>query len=565
MSDVPTRQPGPQSQQPEQRVLLLAPTTRDAAITVSILAGSRIACTTCAGVSAMCSEIQAGAGALLLTEEILASAQTRTLAALLRNQPPWSDLPVVVLVSGGANSPAGLRAMQLLGSVTILERPVQTATLVSVLGTLLRARQRQYQLREHLLERERLLASERAARNEAERAGRTKDEFLATLSHELRTPLNAILGWSQILQGGNATGEDLEQGLETIGRNARAQAQIIEDLLDMSRIISGKVRLNVQRVELANVVEAALDTVRPAAEAKGVRLQPVLDRAAGVVSGDPNRLQQVFWNLLSNAIKFTPRGGRVQVVLEQVDSHVEVSVNDSGEGIRPEFLPHVFDRFRQADASTTRRHGGLGLGLSIVRHLLELHGGSIEARSDGVGRGATFVVSLPVTVLQGPATAGAARHYPSPAPVDTCAHAAVGAGWDVVSLEGVRVLVVDDEADARALVKRLLEDCQASVATASSAAEALAAIAAAPPDVLISDIGMPGEDGYALIQRIRALPKDRGGDLPAVALTAYARSEDRTRAILSGYQTHVSKPVEPAELVATVASLAGRTAAGQGA
>jgi signal transduction histidine kinase/ActR/RegA family two-component response regulator len=564
MSDAPTPQPGQQPQQPEQRVLLLAPTARDAAITESILAGSRIACTSCAGVSAMCSEIQGGAGALLLTEEILASPETRALAALLCNQPPWSDLPVVVLVSGGANSPAGLRAMQLLGNITILERPVQTATLVSVLGTLLRARQRQYQLREHLLERERLLASERAARAEAERAGRTKDEFLATLSHELRTPLNAILGWSQILQGGRATAEDLEQGLETIGRNARAQAQIIEDLLDMSRIISGKVRLDVQRIELAGVVEAALETVRPAADAKGVRLQPVLDRAAGTVSGDPNRLQQVFWNLLSNAIKFTPRGGRVQVVLERVDSHVEVSVSDSGEGIRPEFLPHVFDRFRQADASTTRRHGGLGLGLSIVRHLLELHGGSIQARSDGEGKGATFIVSLPLTVLQGPATSGAARHYPSPPSAGPPLPAAEGAGWNAVNLSGVRVLVVDDEADARALVKRLLEDCRATVATAASAAEARAQIAAAPPDVLISDIGMPGEDGYALIQSIRALSKDGHGDLPAIALTAYARSEDRTRAIRSGYQTHVSKPVEPAELIATVASLAGRTAVDRG-
>ncbi|HYO07381.1 MAG TPA: PAS domain-containing protein [Tepidisphaeraceae bacterium] len=406
-------------------------------------------------------------------------------------------------------------------------------------------------------ERERLLASERAARSEAERASGMKDEFLATLSHELRTPLNAILGWSQILKAGAIDAADLAQGLETIERNARAQTQIIEDLLDMSRIISGKVRLDVQQIDLAAVIHGAVETVRPAAEARGIRLQPVLDPQAGPVHGDPNRLQQVFWNLLSNAIKFTPRGGRVQVVLRRVNSHVEVSISDTGEGISADFLPHVFDRFRQADASTTRQHGGLGLGLAIVKNLVELHGGSIRARSPGRGQGSTFTVSLPLTILRGePDTEPGARH---PASEASSSSTAARLPDLCVQIAGVRVLVVDDEPDARSLVKRLLEDCDAVVTTAGSAAEALERVQAERPDVLVSDIGMPGEDGYSLIRRVRALGAERGGTVPAVALTAYARSEDRMRTVLAGFQMHVSKPVEPAELITMVASLAGRT------
>ena len=402
-------------------------------------------------------------------------------------------------------------------------------------------------------ERERLLEAERVARAEAERASRMKDEFLATLSHELRTPLNAILGWSQLLASGSGGDEDVAEGLRTIERNARAQTQIIEDLLDMSRIISGKVRLDVQRIDLAPVIHGAVETVKPAAEAKGIRLQAVLDPLAGPVSGDPNRLQQVMWNLLNNAIKFTPKGGRVQVVLERVNSHVEINVSDTGEGISPDFLPHVFDRFRQADASTTRRHGGLGLGLAIVKQLVELHGGSIRAASPGVGMGATFSVSLPLSVVHpAPADALPRRHPVAAAPgvvnPEMC-----------LSLARVRVLVVDDEADARNLVRRLLENCDAIVTTAGSASEGMRVMQAERPDVLVSDIGMPDEDGYAFIRQVRALGPERGGDVPAVALTAYARSEDRMRSVLAGFQMHVAKPVEPAELITMVASLAGRT------
>ncbi len=408
------------------------------------------------------------------------------------------------------------------------------------------------QLRQAATDREEILASERAARSEAERTSRMKDEFLATLSHELRTPLNAILGWSQILASGSRDDADLSEGLATIERNARAQTQIIEDLLEMSRIISGKVRLDVQRVDLAAVVQAAMETLKPAADAKGVRLQAVLDPRAGPVNGDPNRLQQVFWNLLTNAVKFTPRGGRVQVVLECVNSHLEVSVTDTGEGIRPDFLPYVFDRFRQSDASTTRRHGGLGLGLAIVKQLIELHGGTVRARSDGEGKGAAFIVSLPLKVLHVEPEPVQERRHPKTASVPVAADLCA-------DIAGVKVLIVDDEPDARALLKRLLEDCGAVVTVAASAEEAMRKLQAERPDVIASDIGMPGEDGYALIRRIRALGPERGGDTPALALTAYARADDRVKAVMAGFQHHISKPVEPAVLIAMVASLTGRT------
>ncbi|MBC8108673.1 MAG: PAS domain-containing protein [Anaerolineae bacterium] len=403
-------------------------------------------------------------------------------------------------------------------------------------------------------ERQTLLESERAARSEAEHAGRMKDEFLATLSHELRTPLNAVLGWSQIMQTSDDPA-DLAQGLEVIERNARAQAQIIDDLLDMSRIISGKVRLDLQRLDLSSVVQAAVETARPTADAKGVRLGSAIDPLRGVeVSGDASRLQQVMWNLLTNAIKFTPKGGRVQVILERVESHLEISVIDTGEGILPEFLPHVFDRFRQADASTTRKYGGLGLGLSIVKQLVELHGGSIRAKSGGRGLGATFHVSLPMTVLHSDLENETPRRHPS-------ANSALSRVPDPsVSIEGVRVLVVDDEPDARNLVQRLLEDHGAVVSTAGSALEAIQLLKQGRFDVLCSDVGMPENDGYELIRRVRRLGRGNGGDIPAIALTAYARAEDRMKAVAAGFLMHVAKPVEPAELITMVAGAAGRTA-----
>ncbi|HSD44663.1 MAG TPA: ATP-binding protein [Burkholderiales bacterium] len=400
-------------------------------------------------------------------------------------------------------------------------------------------------------ERKALLESERSARSEAERTSALKDEFFTNVSHELRTPLSAILGWSQVLRRRALDDPEAHRGLEAIERNARAQAQLIDDLLDMSRITAGKVRLDVQPLEPVTVIEAAVETVRPAAEGKGIRLEKLLDPSAGPVSGDPNRLQQVVWNLLSNAVKFTPRNGRVRIDLERVNSHVEISVADTGIGIRPEFVPHVFERFRQADASSTRRYGGLGLGLAIVKHLVELHGGTVHVTSPGEGRGATFSVHLPLTAVQGRAQRGE-RVRPG-APV------AAPFGFKASDLSGVKVVVVDDDADARELIRRVLEDCDAEVLCAATAAEALQRIQTERPDVLVSDIGMPEMDGYQLLRAVRALERDRGGRLPAIALTAFARTEDRTRALRAGFLVHLSKPIEPSELVAIVASVAGRT------
>jgi PAS domain S-box-containing protein len=414
-------------------------------------------------------------------------------------------------------------------------------------------------------EKNRVLADERAARSQAEHASRMKDEFLATLSHELRTPLNAILGWAQLLRRGAndpAHADDLAQGLETIERNARAQTQLIEDLLDMSRVVAGKLRLDTRPVDLPDVVDAAIATVAPAADAKGIRIDKVLDPRAGPVSGDPARLQQAVWNLLSNAIKFTPKGGRVQVMLARVNSHVEVTFADTGEGIDADFLPYVFDRFRQADGSTTRRFSGLGLGLSIVKNLIEMHGGSVRAASPGPGRGSTFTLELPVTVVH---RADDEREY-ADGDHGGGDGAGNGDGRDAAhyvasaSLAGLNVLVVDDEPDARLLITRVLRDCGATVVEAGGAGEGLRALGAFRPDVIVSDIGMPEVDGYEFITRVRARGDGAAGArAPAIALTAFARSEDRTRALLAGYLVHVAKPVEPAELVATVAAVAGRT------
>ena len=437
-------------------------------------------------------------------------------------------------------------------------------------GTRQSLEQSRLELEVALAEREASLARERAARadakrarEEAERASRTKDEFLATLSHELRTPLSAILGWSQILGRGASKPDVVAEGLRTIERNARAQTQIIEDLLDMSRIISGKVALDARPIDLGDVVRAAIETVRPTAAAKRIDVRiAAAPTERFPATGDFNRLQQVFWNLLSNAVKFTPREGTVAVAIGLQHSLWQVDVSDTGEGMSPEFLPYVFDRFRQADASTTRKYGGLGLGLSIVKQLVELHGGAVRARSDGLGRGSTFTASLPVRILQdgaGPAV-GAAAAGATPVPSQaTAPPVREGVPWDASpceDLRGRRALILDDEADARALLKQLLGDCGMDVIVAATADEAIAAIRRDRPDVLVSDIGMPIVDGYEFIRRVRALPAEHGGRTPAIALTAYARAEDRVRAVRAGFQTHVPKPVEPTELIAMIASVA---------
>jgi signal transduction histidine kinase len=396
-------------------------------------------------------------------------------------------------------------------------------------------------------ERARLLVLEQAARRHAEEANRIKDEFLATLSHELRTPLNAILGWVQVLRTGKLDEAAAARALETIERNSRAQAQLIADLLDVSRIITGKLRLDFKPVELARIIDAALDSVRPAADAKAIQIVVSLSSLASPVLGDGDRLQQVVWNLLSNAIKFTPRDGRVEVRLSESRPNAVIEVRDSGVGIRPDFLPYVFDRFRQAESSLTRSHGGLGLGLSIVRHLVELHGGTVEVDSAGEGQGAVFRVSLPL------------RAAMSEHPVDRRPGPPAQGLWNVPDmLKDLHVLVVEDEADTRDLLVMALEQCGARVSAFASVPEALASFDAAVPDVLVSDIGVPVEDGYSFIRKVRAREDGHGRDVPAAALTAYARTEDRQRALQAGFQTHLAKPVDPSELVAAVARLAGR-------
>jgi PAS domain S-box-containing protein len=400
-------------------------------------------------------------------------------------------------------------------------------------------------------ERSRSLAAELAdARDKAEEATRIKDDFLATVSHELRTPLNAMLGWGRILRNGSLSPEKQKHAIETIVRNAVAQNQIIDDLLDVSRIISGQLRLELDLVDINQVVTAAIDVVRPAAEAKEVTFRWMLNPETGLLKGDAGRLQQILWNLLSNAVKFTPRGGLVHVSVRRDAAMMEIEVADTGRGIAPEFLPRIFERFTQQDATQSRRTGGLGLGLAIVKHLAELHGGTVEVHSEGTGTGSTFVVKLPV----GPVRASQPESRPGPA------SSAVEDLRFPSELAGLKVLVVDDEPDARELVQSVLESGGAKVALAASARAAFEQIRREKPDVIVSDIGMPDEDGYTFMRELRSLPREEGGRIPALALTAYARAEDRRKALVTGFQNHAAKPVEPQELVIIVASLAGRYA-----
>ncbi len=397
-------------------------------------------------------------------------------------------------------------------------------------------------------ERAELLRVAERAREVAEMANRAKDEFIATVSHELRTPLNAILGWARLLETGDLTKTEVLEAADVIERNVRAQAQLIDDLLDVSRITSGKLRLDLQTVDLPELVREAVSIIAPTATAKSIELDCVLDPDAGPVSGDADRLQQIVWNLLTNAVKFTSKGGNVQVRLIRAASHVELTVIDDGQGMSADFLPHVFERFTQADSTNTRTHGGLGLGLAITRHLVEAHGGWIRAFSDGPGTGATFSVHLPIVIVH--RRDRAVGEHPAVAtnePIDLCAE-----------LEGVKIVAVDDDADARKLLYTVLTRCRAIVNVFATAAEALAAVRALRPDVLLSDVEMPNESGYDLLRQVRALPPEEGGRTPAAALTAYARGADRTRALRAGFQLHIPKPVEPSELIAAIANLALR-------
>ncbi len=667
----------PVVQSEEKRVLLVAPTARDGEITRSLLAKAGLTCVVCENLNHLVKELHVGAGAILLTEEALTGEGINELLTTLDKQPSWSDLPVVMMMRQGDQSPVATGVLRLLRNVTLLERPAPTLSVVSAVQAAVRGRERQYQMRDQFEsirkgemrsrelqeqleiaidaselgtfhcdmpldkivwnarckahfwlppeaeidfdlfysilhpddrertreaiaacvyggkvydieyrtvspqgelrwiratgrtyykeekpvrfdgttqditdrkrvdeERKQLFDIECAARVEAERTSRMKDEFLATLSHELRTPLNAILGWTHLLKRDQQDPEMLSEAISVIERNARAQTQLIEDLLDMSRIVSGNVRLDVQRVELSEIINAAMEGVKPTAETKGVRLEKVIDRLVGSISGDPARLQQVLWNLLTNAIKFTPKGGKVRVFAEVMQSHVEISVADTGEGISPDFLPHLFERFSQADGSAKRKHRGLGIGLSIVKNLVEMHGGAVRANSRGKGQGATFIVRLP---RQAPKSSEDEEN-----PSHT--RMLLSVEGERPNLRGIKVLVVEDEADARELLRRFLVECDALPAVAASVAEAQKLLLTFQPDVIVSDIGMPQKDGYEFIRDVRK----QGLTIPAVALSAYAQAEDRIRSAQTGYQTHLAKPVEPAELLAVIASLAGR-------
>ena len=666
-------------QSEEQRVLLVAPTTRDEEITRSLLTKAGLTCVVCENLNQLVKELQAGAGAVLLTEEAIATAGIGEFLTMLDKQPPWSDLPVVMMMRQNGQSPDATSALHSLRNVTLLERPASTRSVVSAVQTAIRSRERQYQIRDqfesiyqgevrakqlqqqleiavdaselgtfhcdmpldrilwntrgkaHLWlppeaevdldlfysilhpddregareaieacvyggrvydieyrtvspqgeirwvratgrtdykdekpacfdgttqdvtdrkrleeERKQLLDMERAAWVEVERTSRIKDEFLATPSHELRTPLNAILGWTQLLKEDKGDLEMLTEAIGVIERNVRVQSQLVEDLLDMSRMISDNVRLDLQRVEVPELINAVMEEVKFVAETKGVKLEKVIDPLAGSVSVDPGRLDRVLWNLLTNAIKFTPKGGKVRVLTKVMPSHVKISVTDTGEGIAFDFLPHLFERFSQADGSAKRKHRGLGLGLSIVKNLVEMHGGTVWASSPGEGQGATFTIQLPLLIAKSSETE---EHPPAPRK----SLSGFSARSKRPNLRGVKVLLVEDEADARELVRRCLVECGAVVTVAASAEEAHKLLLKFNPDVIVSDIGMPEKDGYEFIRDVRK----RGLMAPAVALSAYARAEDRIRAAQTGFQTHLAKPVEPAEMLAAVASVAG--------
>ena len=531
----------------DQRILILAPTGRDAELMARFLADAALVPHICITIDDVCEEMNQGAGVVFLTEEALTTRSLALLARSLMRQPRWSDVPIILLTSGGSESPVNtesLASLGAIGNVNLIERPVRMMTLLSTVKTALRARNRQYDVRQHLETEVRNKRALEKAFTQVEEASRLKDEFLATVSHELRTPLNAVLGWTTLLRSNNLDEAGRRRALETIERNARSQTQLVEDLLDVSRAISGKLRLNAEPIRPRKFIEEAVEALRPTAQARQVRITQTIESKLSDVYGDPTRLRQVVWNLLSNAIKFSHRSGQVRLRARRVGSNLEISVQDNGQGIAPEFLPFVFERFRQADMTTTRTHGGLGLGLAIVRQLVELHSGTVQVASEGIGRGATFTVILPLMPARQhakstPRIHGEMKHLRR----------------DSLDLKGIKVLVVDDEVDTRDLVKTVLSKHGARVTAAPSAAVAMNLISKMKPDVLISDVGMPGTDGYALMRQVRSLPPERGGNVRAVALTAYAREQDRQLAIEAGYELHLAKPIEVAQLSASVAHL----------
>jgi signal transduction histidine kinase/ActR/RegA family two-component response regulator len=530
------------------RVLILAPIGRDGALTSQLLSQAGVPCHVCGSARELCAEIRVGAGAVLLTEEALADPHIEVLSATLHTQPAWSDISLL-LFAGDDRSQATmrtLRTLEVLRNVTLLDRPIRVTAVISTVRAALRGRRRQYELRDVLMALDSSRQDAERARDEAQRANRLKDEFLATLSHELRTPLNAILGWVSLLRDNRVEAARVPKVLEIVARNAQSQAQLISDVLDVSRVITGRLRLRLQPVVVSRLVRDAMDTVRPAADAKGIALDLQVRGEPPRMSGDAERLRQVFWNLLSNAVKFTPAGGRVDAVIDRVDSQIRVRISDTGVGIPREFLPYAFERFRQADQSFTRHHGGLGLGLAIVKHLVETHGGEVSVSSDGAGNGTTFCVQLPV---------GGAQVLAVAEPETDVAPLPDGVSEITSELYGRTVLVVDDDATTRELLAALLGDRGAHVATADSAAAALDWLETEVPAIIVADIGMPGQDGLSMMRAIRRRPPLKGGDVPSVALSAFARAEDRRAALAAGFDEYLTKPAPPADVLGVLARL----------
>ena len=505
------------------------PTGRDAVLVSDMLGRVGILCEIVEP-GYLSDQIRIGAGAVLVAEEALYDGVLESLETIVGEQPIWSDLPMVVF-SGSNSDPENL--LQRLSSTfnaTIVERPIRITMLVSAVRGAIRARQRQYQARDMLVQ--------------LRQADQQKDLFLATLSHELRTPLNSILGWIHILRRRNITGPDVEHGLEVIDRNARAQSEMIADILLVSRVITGKVELAVERVEMTAIALASIDVIRPSAEAKHIQVNlDTNDYTASPVEGDPERLQQVLLNLLTNAVKFTPENGQIDIILRRTNDNVEIEVKDNGYGIEPRFLPFIFERFRQADSKHTRRVGGLGLGLAIVSHLVELHGGTISAHSDGKNKGARFVITLPLAeAAQSESTVPATDHSHSN-------------GNSSQTLRGMKILIVEDDADSREMLATILSYNGAEVVTAENVERGFESFAAERPDILISDVGLPEQDGYDLIRKIRAMPSAEGGDVPAIALTGYVSVQDQTRALTAGYHEHLPKPIDTDKLIGLLLNL----------
>ena len=507
----------------ENRVLVLLPTGRDGSLVCETLKKADIFAESCADINDLTEKFAAGAGAVLLAEESLKMEAFQQLSETFNAQPVWSDVPVVIFAGNTGNPERLLNSVGTTVNATIVERPIRIAMLISAVRGALRAREKQYQTRDLL--------------NQLAESDHQKDLFLATLSHELRTPLNSMLGWIQLLRN-NSQAVDLRHGLEIIERNCKAQSEIVSDILFVSRIITGKLTIELKPVELVSALQDAIEVVLPSIEAKQIKLHTFFDPDIGQIKGNYDRLKQIFWNILSNAVKFTPSHGHIEVSARGGKSNVEVEITDSGQGIEPQFLPFIFERFRQADSSYTRKAGGLGLGLAIVRHLVEMHGGSVGVKSGGVNCGTTFTIKIPVLE-----------------PDESLLQSEENQSSMVQSIkkdelpEGISILLVEDNADSREMLTFLFTRYNVKFNAVASAAEALAAINQSKPDILISDIGMPGEDGYELIRKVRQLSPEGGGLIPAIALTGYASIQDRDLALEAGYQEHFTKPVDVDKLI----------------